>query len=326
MKYRVLGKTGFNISEISLGTWQLGSKWGEKFNKEAALETLQVAYDNGVNFFDTADVYQNGLSEKIIGKFIKDKKNKIYVVTKCGRKLNPHTTEGYNRENIISFVESSIKNMDVEVLDLVLLHCPPTDVFYKKEVFYALDKLKAEGKIKHYGVSVERIEEAIKAMDYDISVVEIIFNMFRLKPSELLFKLAKENNIGIIARVPLASGLLTGKYDENTNFSKNDHRNYNRNGEFFDKGETFAGVNYPTGIKAAEELKLRLNTESLALSALRYILMYDEVSTVIPGASTSKQIQENVKASSMDAFSDKQMEIVKEVYDNYIKPTVHFLW
>ncbi|MGL4773899.1 MAG: aldo/keto reductase [Clostridium sp.] len=326
MNYRVLGKTGFNISEISLGTWQLGSKWGEEFNEDVALETLQAAYDNGINFFDTADIYQNGLSEKTIGKFIKDKKDKIYVVTKCGRKLNPHTTKGYNKENITKFVEESLNNMDVESLDLVLLHCPPTDVFYKKEVFEALDELKATGKIKHYGVSVERIEEAIKAMDYDVSAVEIIFNMFRLKPSELFFKLAKENNVGIIVRVPLASGLLTGKYNENTVFGKDDHRNYNRNGDFFDKGETFAGVDYSTGVKAANELKDRLNTEALALSALRYILMYDEVSTVIPGASNSKQIEENVKASGISEFSKEEMDVVKEVYDKYIRPTVHYLW
>lgn len=326
MKYRVLGKTGFNISEVSLGTWQLGSKWGDEFNEEVALETLEAAYEQGINCFDTADIYQGGLSEKAIGKFIKSKEDRVYIITKCGRKLNPHITEGYNKENITEFVNESIKNMDVDSLDLVLLHCPPTDVYYKKEVFDALDELKAEGKIKHYGVSVERIEEAIKAMDYDISAVEIIFNMFRIKPSELFFELAKKNNIGVIVRVPLASGLLTGKYTENTTFGANDHRSYNRNGEFFDKGETFAGVNYLTGVKAAQELKERLGTESLALSALRYILMYDEVSTVIPGASNPKQIQDNAKACELPAFTESEMNIVKEVYDRDIKPTVHYLW
>lgn len=326
MNYRVLGKTNFKISEVSLGTWQLGSKWGEEFNEKVALETLEAAYEANINCFDTADIYQDGLSEEVIGKFIKSKKDKIYVVTKCGRKLNPHVAEGYNKENIIEFVEASLKNMDVDVLDLVLLHCPPTDVFYKKDVFDVLDQLKADGKIKHYGVSVERIEEAIKALDYDISAVEIIFNMFRLKPSELFFKLAKEKNVGIIVRVPLASGLLTGKFIVNSNFASNDHRNYNRNGEAFDKGETFAGVDYITGVNTANELKERLHTQSLALYALRYILMYNEVSTVIPGASNPMQIAENVKASALPPFTKEEMDIVKEIYDKNIKSTVHYMW
>ena len=326
MNYRVLGKTGFDISEVSLGTWQLGSKWGDEFSEEIALETLEAAYEQGINCLDTADIYQGGLSEKAIGKFIKSKKDRVYVITKCGRKLNPHVAEGYNKENITEFVNSSLENMGIDSLDLVLLHCPPTDVYYKKEVFNALDELKAEGKIKHYGVSVERVEEAIKAMDYDISAVEIIFNMFRLRPSELFFELAKKNNIGVIVRVPLASGLLTGKYNESTTFGANDHRSYNRNGDFFDKGETFAGVNYSTGIKAAQELKKRLESEALALSALRYILMYNEVSTVIPGASNPKQIQENAKACELPPFTESEMNIVKEIYDRDIKPTVHYLW
>ena len=326
MKYRVLGKTGFNISEISLGTWQLGSKWGEDFNKENAMQTLEAAYSEGINFFDTADIYQGGLSEKAIGEFIKDKKDKVFVVTKCGRKLNPHNAQGYNEENIREFVDASLKNMDVESLDLVLLHCPPTETYENKELFKALDDLKAEGKIKNYGVSVEKVEEAIKALEYDISAVEIIFNMFRLKPSEEFFKLAKEKNVGIIVRVPLASGMLTGKYTMSTEFSKDDHRNYNRNGEFFDKGETFSGVDYETGIKAANEIKERLKTDSLAMSALKYILMYDVVSTVIPGASRPSQISENAKASELLNFTDEEMNIVKEVYNRDIKNSVKDLW
>lgn len=326
MKYRVLGKTGFNISEISLGTWQLGSKWGEEFSETTAMQTLEAAYESGINCFDTADIYQGGLSEKTIGEFIKSKKDKIYVITKCGRKLNPHNATGYNRENIIEFVEASLKNLQVDCLDLVLLHCPPTDVYYKKEVFDALDELKKIGKISHYGVSVERIEEAIKALDYDISAVEIIFNMFRIKPSELFFNLAKNKNVGIIVRVPLASGLLTGKYTENTVFGTADHRTFNRNGEAFDKGETFAGVDYLTGLKAAQALKTKLNTDNLALSALKYILMFNEVSTVIPGASSPAQIKENVKASKLPDFTMDEMNIVKNIYGEYIKPTVHYLW
>lgn len=326
MKYRLLGKTNKKISEISLGTWQLGSKWGEEFNEEVALQTLEAAYKEGINCFDTADIYQNGLSEKVIGKFIKDKKDEIFIITKCGRKLNPHIAKGYNRENIREFVFASLENMEVDSLDLVLLHCPPTEVYHSDEAFKALDELKSEGKIKHYGVSVEKVEEAIKALDYDISAVEIIFNMFRLKPAEEFFKLAKEKNVGIIVRVPLASGLLTGKFSENTTFGKDDHRNYNRNGEAFDKGETFSGVDYNTGINSAIEIKEKLQTENLAHSALKYILMYDEVSTVIPGASNPKQIEMNAKACEMKDFTQEQMEIVKDIYEKNIKESIHHLW
>lgn len=326
MRYRLLGKTKMKISEISLGTWQLGSKWGEEFNEEVALQTLESAYKEGINCFDTADIYQDGLSEKVIGKFIKDKKDEIFVITKCGRKLNPHVAQGYNGVNIRQFVFSSLENMQVESLDLVLLHCPPTDVYHSDEAFKVLDDLKTEGKIKNYGVSVEKVEEAIKALQYDISVVEIIFNMFRLKPSEEFFKLAKEKNVGIIVRVPLASGLLTGKFNENTKFSKNDHRNYNRNGEAFDKGETFSGVDYNTGLNAAKEIKEKLQTENLVHSALKYILMYDEVSTVIPGASNPKQIENNAKACDINDFTKEQMDIVKDVYERSIKESVHNLW
>lgn len=326
MEYRVLGKTGFKISEVSLGTWQLGSKWGDAFDEQTAQDTLEAAYEQGVNFFDTADIYQNGMSEKSIGKFLKTKKDKIYVVTKCGRKLNPHVAEGYTEENITRFVSESIQNMGVESLDLVLLHCPPTEVYHKPEVFKALDKLKQQGAIRHYGVSVERVDEALAALPYDISAIEIIFNMFRLKPAEELFAKAREANVGIIVRVPLASGLLTGKYTENTAFGKDDHRSFNRNGDFFDKGETFSGIDYLTGIKAAQELKASLGVENLSAKALRYILMFPEVSTVIPGASSPKQIIENAAASSLPPFTNEEMATVQAVYDNNIRHQIHHLW
>lgn len=325
MKYRKLGKTNYKVSEISLGTWQLGGKWGEPFNKDVALETLQAACNSGINFFDTADVYQNGLSEKTIGEFIKTTKDKIYVVTKCGRKLNPHNTEGYNADNIIKFIDDSLSNMQLDSLDLVLLHCPPTDVFYKPEVFQCLDELKRKGKIFHYGVSVERIEEAIKALDYDISAVEIIFNMFRIKPRELFFKLAKEKNVGIIVRVPLASGLLTGKYTNKTLFGPNDHRTTNRNGERFSKGETFSGVDYETGIKAVDELKKTFG-DNIAGYALKWVLMHDAVSSVIPGASSPHQIISNVAASDIKDFSNEELKIVDNIYEKYIKNPTHYLW
>ncbi len=326
MKHRVLGKTGYSISEIALGTWQLGSKWGMPFDEEEALKILEEAYSLGINFIDTADVYKDGLSEKVIGKFLKTKKDKIYVVTKCGRKLKPHISDLYTKENIFKFVEDSLTNMQLEQLDLILLHCPPTDAYYKEEMFLALDELKRMGKIAHYGVSVEKVEEAILASKYDISAVEIIFNMFRQKPVEEFFKIAKEKNIGIIARVPLASGLLTGSLKSNQTFDSKDHRTYNRNGESFDKGETFSGVDYETGIKASEELKRLFNDENLTKYALKWILMHDEVSTVIPGASKTGQITENAKASDFRVLTDNEMEVVKTIYDKYIKRGVHGLW
>lgn len=326
MNYRDFGNTGFKASEISLGTWQLGSKWGEIFNEKVALDTLESAYDNGVNLIDTADIYQDGMSENIIGKFLKTKKDKIFVVTKCGRKLNPHIASAYNEKNITGFIHDSIRNMNVDKLDMVLLHCPPSEVYHNEELFSCLDKLRKQGDISHYGVSVECVDEALTALNYNISAIEIIFNMFRLKPSENLFAKAKERNVGIIVRVPLASGLLTGKYTESTIFSDKDHRSYNRNGDFFDKGETFSGVDFNIGIEAARELKRLLATEDLASRALRYILMYPEVSTVIPGASSPEQIEANARASELPAFSDGEMDIVKQIYNKYIREKIHSNW
>ncbi|KRM12656.1 aldo/keto reductase [Paucilactobacillus suebicus] len=327
MEYRTLGKTGFKISEVSLGTWQLGSKWGDPFDEDDAQQTLEAAYQAGVNFFDTADIYQDGNSEKAIGRFLKEHPDRqIYVSTKCGRGLEPHTIENYTKENLINFVNSSLKNLGTDSLDLILLHCPPMQAYYHKEIFDTLDELKAQGKIKNYGVSVERIEEAIKALDYDISAVEIIFNIFRQKPADLFFKLAKEHNVGTIIRVPLASGLLTGKYTLDTKFGKNDHRNFNRHGEAFDKGETFAGVDYETGVKAANELKEKLGSDNLAQTALRWILMFDEVSTIIPGASNANQIASNTGAADLPALNNEQMGICKDIYQKYFEPVVKYEW
>lgn len=325
MKYRILGKTGFQISEISLGTWQLGGVWGRAFNEAEADRILNSAYDAGVNFLDTADVYNDGLSEKAIGKFIKTKKDKIYVATKAGRRLDPHTASGYNDNNIRKFIEDSLKNIGVEKIDLVQLHCPPTDVYYKPEVFETLDKMKTEGKIQHYGVSVERVEEAIKAISYEgVATVQIIFNMFRLRPAEVFFPLAKKNNTGIIARVPLASGMLTGKFDANTKFGKDDHRFFNREGKAFDKGETFSGVDYTIALKAVKELEKEF--DNLPESALKYILMYEEVSCIIPGASNVDQAAKNFIASEANPLSVEQTQRVKQIYDQYIKNPVHYLW
>lgn len=326
MNYRVLGKTGFLVSEISLGTWQLGAKWGEPFSEKVAKETLEAAYQAGINLIDTADIYQAGCSERAVGEFIKTKKERIYVVTKCGRKLNPHTADGYNAQNIRKFIKDSLDNMGLKCLDLVLLHCPPSEVYAKQEVFDELDLLKKEGLIAHYGVSVERIDEALEALKRDISAIEIIFNMFRLRPADDLFAKASEKNVGIIVRVPLASGLLTGRYTEHTQFGKEDHRSYNRNGDYFDKGETFSGVDYVKGVHAAARLKEELHTDNLALSALRYILMYEAVSTVIPGASSPQQITSNAIASTLPPFTEKKMQVVRTVYEDEIKKMVHHCW
>lgn len=324
MKYRTLGKTGFKVSEVSLGTWQLGGQWGTPFDSKDAMDTLEEAYNNGVNFFDTADGYQDGDSEYTVGKFLKTHPD-VHFTTKIGRK-DPLSVENFDKKHLNRYVEESLTNLDVDSLDMVLLHCPPMSVYYMPETFFALDELKKAGKIQNYGVSVERVEEGLKALSYDISAVEIIFNMFRLRPRDLFFEQAAKHNVGILARVPLASGLLTGKYTLDTKFPKEDHRTNNRNGEFFDKGETFSGVDYATGVKAASELKERLGTDNLAATALKFILMYDSVSTVIPGASKPSQIQRNTIASDEPSLTNEQMKIVNDVYDKYIKNPVEYLW
>ncbi|MDN6596783.1 MAG: aldo/keto reductase [Lentilactobacillus parabuchneri] len=325
MKFRTLGKTGYKISEVSLGTWQLGGKWGTPFDSKDARDTLEEAYNHGVNFFDTADGYQDGKSEQAVGEFVRSHPD-VHFTTKIGRKESPLSLEHFNPEHLVRYVDESLKNMGVDSLDMVLLHCPPMMNYYMPETFFEMDKLKKQGKIQNYGVSVERVEEGIKALSYDISAVEIIFNMFRLRPADLFFDLAKKNNVGILARVPLASGLLTGKYTADTKFAPEDHRTTNRHGEQFDKGEAFSGVDFLTGVKAANELKDRLGTDNLAAMALRFILMFDAVSAVIPGASNPNQIDRNTTAAELPAFTDAQMQIVRDVYDQYIKNPVEYLW
>ncbi len=328
MKYRRLGKTGFEVSEVSLGTWQVGGRWGEDFNDSNADQTLNRAIDAGVNFLDTADGYGGGLSEKAVGRIVRKRSEKVYVATKCGRRLKPHTAEGYTEENIRGFVEASLKNTGLDVLDLIQLHCPPTQVYYNPEVFGALDALQREGKIRHYGVSVEKVEEALKAIEYpNLATVQIIFNIFRQRPTDLFFEEAKKKNIGIIVRVPLASGLLTGKLTKESRFSEQDHRTFNREGQRFDRGETFAGVDYDTGLESVERLKkLFSNQADLATIALRWILMFDEVSCIIPGASRPEQAEANVKASDLPPLNDRQMAEVRRIYTESIRPLVHQRW
>jgi aryl-alcohol dehydrogenase-like predicted oxidoreductase len=328
MEFRTLGKTGMKISAIGLGTWQVGGKWGAGFSDANADEILNKAVDDGVNFIDTADVYGDGESEKAVGRLLRNRKEKIYVATKCGRQIQPHINEGYTVEALRRFVEDSLSNMKLETIDLIQLHCPPTEVYYRPEIFELFDQLKKEGKIQHMGVSVEKVEEALKAIEYDnVTTVQIIFNMFRQKPAELFFAAAKKKNVGIIVRVPLASGLLTGKFNASTDFTEGDHRQFNRNGEVFDKGETFSGVDYERGIAAVEALKkIFPGQNNLAPIALKWILQFDSVSCIIPGASDPGQVDSNLSTFDMPAITAEQSKAVQDIYEKYIKSSVQDLW
>ena len=327
MKYRALGRTGWNVSEVSFGAWAIGGSWGE-VAKDDAVAALNTALDLGVNFIDTADVYGDGRSERIIAEVLKSRREEVIVATKAGRRLNPHVADGYNRENLTAFVERSLKNLDTDCLDLVQLHCPPTDVYYQPEVFSVLDDLVQAGKIRHYGVSVEKVEEALKAIEYpNVQTIQIIFNMFRHRPAELFFREAKARQVGILARVPLSSGMLTGKMTRESTFAANDHRQFNRHGEAFDVGETFSGVDYETGLDAVERLKsLKPEGMTMAQFALRWILMFDAVSCVIPGAKRPAQTQDNVQATDFPALSEDTMSEVTAIYSDMIRAQVHHRW
>jgi aryl-alcohol dehydrogenase-like predicted oxidoreductase len=316
------------VSEISLGTWAFGGDWGT-VGEDDAYAALNRAIDLGVNFLDTADVYGDGRSERLIGRLLKDRPNdEILVATKAGRRLDPHAAEGYNRENLTAFVERSLGNLGVEALDLLQLHCPPTEAYRRDETFEALDALQESGKLKNYGVSVEKVEEARMALDHPgVKTVQIIFNVFRQKPAEEFFPLAEERNIGVLARVPLASGLLSGKMGADRQFDEGDHRSFNRNGEAFDRGETFSGVDFETGLRAAENLKeLVPERHTLAQFALRWILMHPAVSCAIPGGKNPAQVEDNVAAAALPPLSEEAMRRAEEVYDDSIRPEVHHLW
>ena len=328
MDYRNLGETGMRVSEISLGTWAFGGEWGEVSDEDSYV-SLNRAVDLGVNFLDTADVYGDGRSERLIGRLLEDRPNEqIFVATKAGRRLDPHTAEGYDHEHLSAFVERSLENLGVEAIDLLQLHCPPTETYRRDSTFEALDRLQQDGKIKNYGVSVERVEEARMALSYPgVKTVQIIFNIFRQKPAEEFFPLAEERNVGVLARVPLASGLLSGRMSADREFAPDDHRNFNREGEAFDKGETFSGVPFEKGIEAAEELKgLVPEGYTLAQLALRWILMHPAVSCAIPGAKRPQQVEDNLAAAQMPPLSDETMQRIREIYDRHVRPEVHHLW
>jgi aryl-alcohol dehydrogenase-like predicted oxidoreductase len=327
MQYRELGRTGWKVSEISFGAWAIGADWGSVDDRES-LAALHRAIDLGVNFIDTADVYGDGHSEQLIARVRKERPEELIVATKAGRRLSPHVADGYNAENLTRFVERSLRNLETDCLDLVQLHCPPSEVYYRPEVFGALDDLVQAGKIRYYGVSVEKIEEALKAIEYpNVQTVQIIFNMFRHRPTEVFFPEAKRRKVGILARVPLASGLLTGKMTRESTFPADDHRNFNRYGQSFDRGETFSGVDFESGLDAVEELKsLVPEGATMAQLALRWILMFDAVSCAIPGAKRPNQAEDNVYAADLSPLTEEQMALVQEVYDKYIRAQVHHRW
>lgn len=327
MQYRELGQTGFKVSTISFGAWAIGSTWGTVDDKES-MAALHKALDCGVNFFDTADVYGDGHSERLLAQLRKERSEKFYVATKLGAGLNPRAASGFTRENLTRFVEQSLKNLDTDAIDLIQLHCPPTEVFYMPEVFDIMDDLVKAGKLNHYGVSVEKVEEGLKAIEYpNVKTVQIIFNIFRQRPNGLFFEQALKKKIGILARVPLSSGMLTGKLKPNTKFESTDHRAFNRNGESFNKGETFSGFDYETGLKAVESLrKIIPNDMTMTEFALRWILMFPAVTCAIPGAKRPSQVEENVRAADLPEISETIMRQVEALYNEQVKAHVHHLW
>jgi aryl-alcohol dehydrogenase-like predicted oxidoreductase len=327
MNYRTLGRTGWKVSEISFGAWAIGGAWGAQTDEDS-MATLHRAMDLGINFIDTADVYGDGRSERLIARLRRERREKIYVTTKAGRRLTPHTADGYNAKNLSAFIDRSLQNLATDCLDLVQLHCPPCEVYYRPEVFAALDELAKRGKIRHYSVSVEKVEEALIAMEYpNVQSVQIIFNMFRLRPAELFFAEAKRRQVGILARVPLASGLLSGKLTRSSHFAADDHRNFNRHGEAFDRGETFSGVDYETGLRVVDQLRPLVPAgATLPQLALRWILMFDAVSCVIPGARRPAQIEDNAKAAALPPLAESTMKAVKQLYDKEIRAQVHQRW
>lgn len=327
MNYRDFGRTGWKVSEISFGAWAIGASWGA-VNDDESLAAMNRALDLGVNLIDTADVYGDGHSERLIAKLLKGRSEKVYVITKAGRRLSPHTADSYNAHNLAQFIDRSLINLNTDCLDLVQLHCPPTEVYYRPEVFGALDDLVQAGKIRHYGVSVEKVEEALKAIDYPgVQSVQIIFNMFRHRPAELFFAEAKRRQVGILARVPLASGLLTGKLTRESTFASDDHRTFNRHGQAFDRGETFSGVDYDIALDAVDALRPYAPAgATLSQLALRWILMFDAVSCAIPGGKTPHQVEDNIAASRLPPLSEQTMTAIRRIYDDYIRAQVHHRW
>ena len=327
MKYRTLGRTGWEVSEISFGAWAIGGAWGT-VSDEDSMAALHRAIDSGINFLDTADVYGDGRSERLIARLKRDRRDEIIVATKAGRRLPKQTVDGYSAANLNQWIDDSLRNLSAQTLDLVQLHCPPTDAYYHPELFGMMDDLVRAGKIRYYGVSVERVEEALKALEYPkVQTVQIIFNCFRQRPADLFFAEAKQKQTGILARVPLASGLLTGKFRSDTKFETDDHRNFNRHGEAFDVGETFAGVEYQTALVAVDEIR-RLIPAGMSMSqfALRWILEFNAVTCAIPGGKRPEQVADNARASELAPLSEETMRAIRAIYEQRIQPLVHQRW
>ncbi|MCG3118541.1 MAG: Aldo-keto reductase YhdN [bacterium] len=327
MEYRELGRTGWQVSTVSFGAWAIGGTWGTVDDRES-MAALHRALDLGVNFFDTADVYGDGRSECLLARLRRERPEKFYVATKTGRRLNPHVASGYTRQNLTMFVERSLKNLETEAIDLLQLHCPPTEVYYMPEVFGVLDDLVSTGKLCYYGVSVEKVEEGLKALEYpNVQSVQIIFNIFRQRPADLFFSEAQRRKVGIIARVPLASGLLSGKFTRASTFAPDDHRAFNRHGEAFDRGETFSGLDYEVSLKAVEALRPLVPPNwTMAQMALRWILMFSEVTCAIPGAKHPAQVEENLTAANLSPLSKALMAGIRDLYNHYARSQVHQYW
>jgi aryl-alcohol dehydrogenase-like predicted oxidoreductase len=328
MDYRPLGRTGMSVSAISFGAWAIGGTWGA-VRDEDSMQALHAAVDAGVNLVDTADVYGDGRSERLVARLRRERRGEtVFVATKAGRRLPTQTADGYHRENLKAWVDRSLRNLEMEAVDLLQLHCPHPDVYDRPEVFGILDDLVAAGKVRHYGVSVETVDEARRAVRHpNVETVQIIFNMLRLKPAEDFFPEARKRQVGILARVPLASGLLTGKITKDTTFAADDHRRFNRNGEAFDKGETFSGVPLDVGLRAVERLRVLVPAgATLAQLALRWILMFEAVSCAIPGAKTETQARHNALAAALPALDEKTMDAVRAVYDDLVREHVHASW
>lgn len=327
MRYRPLGRTGWQVAEISFGAWAIGSAWGH-VSDDDSLAALNKAIDCGVNFIDTADVYGDGRSERLIAQLKKQRKEEIIVATKSGRRLAKQSEAGYSRQNLTMWVEDSLQNLGAESLDLLQLHCPPTSLYEHDEVFGILDDLVQAGKIRYYGVSVEKVEEALTAVQHpNVQSVQIIFNCFRQRPAERFFAEAQQKQVGILARVPLASGLLTGKLNLDSTFAADDHRNFNRHGEAFDVGETFSGVDYKTGLEAVERLRpLVPRGASMTQFALRWILMFDAVTCAIPGGKRPDQVTDNCRASELPPLTDETMADVRQIYGQKIHPLIGNRW
>ncbi|MGE5262527.1 MAG: aldo/keto reductase [Acidobacteriota bacterium] len=327
MQYRELGRTGWQVSAISFGAWAIGGTWGSVDDRES-LDALRRAVDLGVNFFDTADVYGGGHSERLLRALKRERRETIHIATKAGRRLNPHQAEGYNRENLTAFVERSLKNLETDTLDLLQLHCPPTPVYYMPEVFRVLDDLVRQGKLRYYGVSVEKVEEALKAVEYPgVQTVQIIFNIFRQRPADLFFAQAQRRRVGILTRLPLSSGMLAGSMTHASRFAPDDHRAFNRHGEAFDRGETFSGVDFELGLQVVEELRPLVPPGwTLSQFALRWILMFDAVTCAIPGAKRPSQVEANCSAAELAPIPDATMQQVREIYDRRLREHVHHYW